>query len=75
MLRDFLGRGIGLPLLQASVARAASLQASAVWLSGLRQNARAVRLYAGHGFEALGRHTFTIGAQTFDFEALMRSRS
>lgn len=75
VLRDFLGRGLGLPLLEAAVTRAASLQASAVWLSVLRQNTRAIRFYRRRGFEALGRHGFTIGAQTFDFDALVRPLS
>lgn len=72
VLRDFLGRGAGLPLLRASLARAVAVRAPAVWLAVLRQNDRAIRFYDKHGFAPVGPHRFTIGAQSFDFAVLSK---
>jgi len=72
VLRDFLGQGIGRPLLRAVLDRAAAVQTSAVWLAVLRANRRAIYFYEGQGFTALSDEMYTIGAQTFDFHLMAR---
>jgi ribosomal protein S18 acetylase RimI-like enzyme len=71
ILREFLGQGIGKPLLQVVLAHAAALQINIVWLDVLTQNARAIDFYARHGFTTLGNDTYTIGAQTFAFHLMV----
>lgn len=73
VLRDFLANGIGIPLLDAAREAAVAQGADAMWLSVLKENARAIRFYAKHGFDMIGEDTFTIGAQTFDFSVLAKS--
>lgn len=75
VLRDFLGQGIGRPLLQAVLDRAAAVQAAAVWLAVLRANRRAIHFYEGQDFTALGDDMYTIGAQTFDFHLMARQHA
>ena len=41
-----------------------------VWLAVLSENVRAIQFYEKEGFGALGRDTFTIGSQSFDFTLL-----
>jgi ribosomal protein S18 acetylase RimI-like enzyme len=72
VLRDFLAQGIGAPLLQAASGQAAALDVETMWLTVLAENQRALRFYQRHGFATLGRTTFTIGAQTFDFDMLRK---
>jgi diamine N-acetyltransferase len=72
VLRDFLGQGIGQPLLQAVLDHAAMIDALAVWLTVLQANARAIRFYEAQGFSVLGDNTYAIGAQTFDFHLMAR---
>jgi len=72
LLMHFLGQGIGVPLLQAALARAAALGAPTVWLAVLRQNEPAIQFYRKFGFDRVGPHQFVIGAQTFDFDILSR---
>jgi len=75
VLREFLGQGIGRPLLRAVLDRAAAVQASAVWLAVLRANRRAIHFYEGQGFTALGDDMHTIGAKTFDFHLMARQHA
>ncbi|MBY5461794.1 GNAT family N-acetyltransferase [Rhizobium leguminosarum] len=74
VLRDFLAQRLGAPLLKASLERAASVRASAIWLAVLRENQRAIRFYLRHDFERLGLAPFTTGAQTFSREDAARRR-
>ncbi|HEX2520102.1 MAG TPA: GNAT family N-acetyltransferase [Castellaniella sp.] len=72
VLRDFLGQGVGSPLLQAACDCAAALEVDTVWLTVLAENKRAIRFYQRHGFAVLTQTTFSIGAQTFDFDVLRK---
>lgn len=74
LLAEFLGRGVGRPLLDAALDRAAILQASAVWLAVLRENGRAIAFYNSYGFAPLGDADHTIGAQTFRFRLMASHR-
>ena len=70
VLREFLGQGIGKPLLEAVLEHSASQKPNGVWLDVLKQNSRAIRFYERHGFGALGDDEYTIGAQTFVFHLM-----
>lgn len=74
VLREFVGQGIGKPLLEAVFADAESRSIRIIWLDVLKQNQRAIRFYEREGFSALGSDSFTIGAQTFDFHLMALRR-
>lgn len=65
--REFLDRGVGLPLLDAAVAYGRSGVAASLWLSVFQRNERAQRFYRKHGFVQYGDESYAIGSQTFDF--------
>jgi len=73
VLREFVGQGIGKPMLQAVLAHAASIRVPTIWLDVLKENDRAIRFYKQQGFTALGTDTYVIGAQTFDFHLMSLS--
>jgi ribosomal protein S18 acetylase RimI-like enzyme len=70
VLKEFLGQGIGRPLLEAVMEHAAAEKVDALWLDVLKENERAIRFYERHGFTALGDDIYTIGAQTFRFHLM-----
>lgn len=71
VLREFVGQGIGNPLLAAVLSHASSRKVEVVWLDVLKQNTRAVRFYQRAGFTLLGDHAYTIGSQTFSFHLMV----
>lgn len=73
VLRDFLGQGIGRPMLQAALDDAHARSIKRVWLDVLRQNERAINFYRREQFETIGEDRYTIGAQTFTFDLMMRT--
>jgi ribosomal protein S18 acetylase RimI-like enzyme len=72
ILRQFLGQGIGKPLLKAVLDHVAERAISAVWLDVLRENARAIRFYLHTGFIPVGNDTYAIGSQIFHFHLMAR---
>ncbi len=70
VLREFVGEGVGKPLIDAVLTDAASRQADTVWLDVLKENARAIRFYELRGFRMIGEDRYTIGEQTFDFHLM-----
>jgi len=74
VLREFLDRGVGRALLYAVMAVAAA-HAPLLWLDVLRENARAIRFYARHGFVVSGEDSYAIGAQRFQFHIMQRHMS
>ena len=72
VLREFLGHGIGKPMLDAVLEGARNLQVGRIWLDVLKENQRAIRFYEREGFTYLGEDHYTIGAQTFAFHLMMR---
>ena len=70
VLRDFVGGGIGRPLIDAVLSDSASRQVDTVWLDVLKENARAIRFYERRGFRMIGEDRYTIGAQTFEFHLM-----
>jgi diamine N-acetyltransferase len=75
VLREFVGEGVGKPLIDAVLKDAASRRVDTVWLDVLKQNARAIRFYERRGFRMLGEDTYAIGAQTFAFHLMALSGS
>ena len=67
VLGEFLGEGIGHALLAPVLE-----EAPALWLAVLRENARAIRFYAAHGFAVLGEERHAIGAREFRFHRMER---
>lgn len=72
VLQEFMGRGIGHPLLQAVMEYADARAVPAIWLDVLAENARAIRFYERTGFTLAGSDTYAIGAQTFSFHLMAR---
>lgn len=75
VLREFVGQGIGKPLIETVLSDSASRQIDTVWLDVLKENSRAIRFYERQRFTALGEDTYTIGAQTFVFHLMALRRS
>jgi ribosomal protein S18 acetylase RimI-like enzyme len=70
VLHEFVGEGVGKPLIDAVLADAVLRQADTVWLDVLKENARAVRFYERRGFRMIGEDRYAIGAQTFAFHLM-----
>jgi ribosomal protein S18 acetylase RimI-like enzyme len=62
VLPEVHGAGASTALMSAALKRAATLGAACVWLGVNRQNERAQRFYAKHGFVVSGTKTFRLGA-------------
>jgi len=75
VLREFVGEGVGKPLIDAVLKDAASRRVDTVWLDVLKENGRAIRFYERRGFRMLGEDRYTIGAQTFAFHLMALSGS
>ena len=61
--RELHGRGVGQRLLGEVGTAARELGASGIWLGVWERNARAIAFYEKHGFEAVGHHSFQVGAE------------
>jgi ribosomal protein S18 acetylase RimI-like enzyme len=70
VLREFVGQGVGKPLIDAVLSDTVSRGADTVWLDVLKENARAIRFYKRRGFMYLGEDTYAIGAQAFAFHLM-----
>ncbi len=70
VLRPHLSQGIGALLLNAAVQNARARDIRTLWLAVLSENSQAISFYRRHEFEAIGKTTFAIGAQTFNFDIL-----
>ena len=71
VLREFVGQGIGKPLIETVLSDATSRNTDSVWLDVLKENNRAILFYQRRGFMLLGDDTYTIGAQTFAFHLMV----
>lgn len=60
--REWHGRGVARELMAAALAAAARAGAHEVWLGVWERNARAIAFYRRSGFETVGAHRFTMGA-------------
>lgn len=62
VLPDYHGSGVAAALMNAALSAATDLGGRCVWLGVNRQNQRAQRFYAKHGFKINGTRTFRVGA-------------
>ena len=69
VLEDFYGQGIGLKLLEKSIAIAREKHLKSIWLGVWERNHRALRFYEKNGFQVFDKHIFKMG--TDDQTALM----
>ncbi len=70
VLPDLHRTGAASALMEAGLAWAAGQGARSVWLGVNRNNHRAQRFYAKHGFEATGTRTFQLGS-SLEHDAVM----
>jgi len=61
VLPDNHGHGVSAALMKTTLERAAAMAVKSVWLGVNRQNQRAQRFYAKHGFTVTGTKTFHLG--------------
>ena len=67
------GEGIGTALMQSVINFAADIRPAYIWLDVLTGNTKAINFYAANGFTKFGRHLFTIGSQTFEYDTMALS--
>ena len=71
--KDFIGKGIGKALMEASLARAKAMRKEWIWLGVWEQNHRAIQFYTSFGFEKFSEHDFLLGTD-LQRDWLMRLR-
>jgi diamine N-acetyltransferase len=59
--REYIGRGIGSALMQASLDESARRGWDTIWLGVWERNPRAIRFYEKWGFSVAGQQTFKLG--------------
>ncbi|MFP2994764.1 GNAT family N-acetyltransferase [Spongiivirga sp. MCCC 1A20706] len=72
VLQDFLSMKIGKRLQDLLISKAFKFGASAIWLSVLDSNTRAINFYQKNDFKSVGVHEFSIGKETFKFKAMAK---
>nr|WP_299341884.1 GNAT family N-acetyltransferase [Allomuricauda sp.] len=72
VLQDFLSLKIGKRLQDALLEKAKASGCEHIWLSVYKENQRALRFYEKNDFKIVGEHQFSIGNDTFDFEAMSK---
>lgn len=60
--QEWIGRGVGAALMQASIAEARTRGHDVIWLGVWERNARAQAFYRKWGFAQVGTHTFQLGS-------------
>jgi ribosomal protein S18 acetylase RimI-like enzyme len=61
VVKDFLSKGVGKELMQASIDIAKERKLEVVWLAVWEKNDRAFRFYSNWGFEKFGSQVFLLG--------------
>lgn len=61
VVKDFIGKGIGKLLMQASVNEAISKEKETIWLCVWEKNQRAIDFYTTWGFQKFGECAFVLG--------------
>jgi diamine N-acetyltransferase len=72
ILKDFISKKIGLQLQNEMIQEAIELGKDSIWLSVLESNQRAISFYLKNEFIQVGRHTFDIGKEHFEFLAMYK---
>ncbi|MEX0291258.1 MAG: GNAT family N-acetyltransferase [Flavobacteriaceae bacterium] len=73
VLKDFLSRKVGFQLQEEVLKKAKEKGSSAIWLSVLNENSRAIGFYKRNEFAAIGQHDFQIGKEHFEFTVMSKS--
>lgn len=60
-LKDYIGKGIGASLMQASIKEAKDKGFDCLWLGVWENNERAILFYEKWGFNKVGSHVFMLG--------------
>ena len=59
--KEYLGKGIGMELMQATIREARQRGCDCVWLGVWEKNQRAIDFYKKWGFREVGTHLFSVG--------------
>lgn len=59
--REYLGKGVGKELMQATISEARHRGCDCVWLGVWEKNQRAIDFYKKWGFREVGTHLFSVG--------------
>ena len=70
VLPYYHGSGAGAALMQSVLDLAKELSPDYVWLDTHISNAKAIHFYEKYGFKKHGKHYFTIGTQTFEYDLM-----
>ena len=60
-LQEYLGKGVGKELMQATIREARQRACDCVWLGVWEKNQRAIDFYEKWGFRKVGTHLFSVG--------------
>lgn len=60
-LQEYIGKGIGAALMQASIKEAKERGFNSLWLGVWERNERAISFYKKWGFKEVGNHLFMLG--------------
>jgi ribosomal protein S18 acetylase RimI-like enzyme len=58
---DFIGKGVGKALMQASISHAFTENKTFIWLGVWEHNPRAIQFYTSFGFEKIAEQNFILG--------------
>jgi len=73
VLKDLLSKKIGRALQNKLWEYASEKGFEKIWLSVLKNNKRAIQFYEKNDFSFIGNHTFQIGKEIFDFQAMSKN--
>ena len=59
--QEYLGKGIGRELMQATISEARQRDCDCIWLGVWEKNQRAIEFYKKWGFREVGAHLFSVG--------------
>lgn len=59
--QEYIGKGVGKALMQATIHEAEQRGCDSVWLGVWEKNPRAIEFYKKWGFKEVGTHIFTVG--------------
>ena len=59
--QEYLGKGVGKELMQATISEARQRNCDCVWLGVWEKNQRAIDFYKKWGFREVGTHIFSVG--------------
>ncbi len=72
ILKDFLSKKIGHKMQAEMFEETIKIGNKHIWLSVLESNERAISFYNKNGFTEIGRHSFEIGQEHFNFIAMKK---